>query len=339
VNISNFGEFELIDRILSNFKNPPSDLITPAGDDCAVIQISDESVLLVTTDLLIENIHFRKNTTSAFNLGRKCIAVNLSDIAAMGGEPTFCFLSIACPSSTSVEFLDNLISGISDICKQFGVFLAGGDTTGSPEHLMINICLMGKSKKNQYLKRSGALPGDIIQVSGPLGGSAAGLRILENNETIVENLVNAHLNPNPRIAVGQVLSQLSSVHSMIDISDGLLQDIGHICSVSNTGANIMLNKVPVFKDAVQHYGNMRNAQIEALTGGEDYELCWTVAPNEAAQTLAIVRDTGAEYAESIGEINSGNKVRIEENGSELNLAFRGWDHFTRENQGNYPDQS
>ncbi|MCD4655132.1 thiamine-phosphate kinase [bacterium] len=170
--ISNFGEFELIHRMLSKFHDPHPDLLTPAGDDCAAIGFGKNSIILVTTDLLVENVHFRKNTTTGFQLGRKCIAVNLSDIAAMGGQPSYCFLSIACPQNTTLNFLDDLLEGMADMCKEFGVSLAGGDTTASPEHLMINICLLGTAYKTRYLKRSGAIPGDLIQISGPLGGSS-----------------------------------------------------------------------------------------------------------------------------------------------------------------------
>jgi len=330
--IQQFGEFRLIERMLSKFQSNQPGLTLPAGDDCAVLNTGNSRSVLVTTDLLVEDIHFRQSTTSAFLLGRKSIAVNLSDIAAMGGVPTYCFLSIACPKNTCIDFIDELCDGMADICREFNVSLAGGDTTSSPDKLVINICLMGDAEDNKWVTRSGAEPGDVIQVSGYLGQSTAGLNLIEsaNTEDRFASLCDAQLNPFPRVATGLALNQ-AGVNAMIDISDGLMQDLGHICEKSGVGAVIDFDTIPISRAALQFCDDdLVRAVKMALAGGEDYELCWTVSPDNAENALLAAIDSGAVNSRSIGIITTGKGITIQQNNSRLNLQLSGWDHFTEE---------
>ncbi len=326
------GEFGFIDRILRQFTLSSPDLIVPPGDDCAVIRISDDTSLLVTTDMLVEDVHFIRKATTFRQLGYKSMAVNLSDIAAMGGIPRHAFVSLAVPKNTGDSFFDEFAEGLADICKQFDVSLSGGDLTGSPDKIVINVCVTGVAGDRGYRMRSGAKPGDLVQISGPLGGSAAGLHLILGGKdlSVFPALQNAHCTPEPRIAAGIALTQLSEVHAMIDISDGLLQDLGHICRHSQTGAEIYADKVSLFKESLTAAdGNAQKAVSWALTGGEDYELLWTVDPSAEKKALEAATNAGAPLPKTIGRIIRGNKVVTFQNNRMWTPSITGWDHFRR----------
>ncbi|MGB3977039.1 MAG: thiamine-phosphate kinase [bacterium] len=330
---SSFGEFELIKRLLSHFPKPNKNLLVPPGDDCAAIKIYPDKTLLVTTDILIENIHFTQASISPRQLGRKAMAVNLSDIAAMGGVPLYAFLSMGLNKRTEITAFDELIAGMSEMCHRFGVSMSGGDMSASPGIAIVNICIIGEALNNKFLLRSTAQPGDLIQLSGPVGGSAACLNLIMENKPYkhFSTLAKAHFEPEPRIDVGQALNKLPSVHSMIDISDGLAQDIGHICAMSGTGAEIYLENIPLFHEAeILVEGNYEQSFIWALTGGEDYELCWTVQPDAEKLALKTAHDAGAPKPATIGRITDSPGIRITLNGLEWKNRMNGWDHFKDE---------
>ncbi len=302
------------------------------GDDCAVIRLSDDLKLLVTTDLLVENVHFLRNATYPEMLGRKSLAVNLSDIAAMGGTPHSFYISVAIPENLEEDFLDRFRDGMAEIASEYEVDLLGGDTTASPEHLFINITLLGWAQKGKYLPRNGAKPGDIIQVSGPLGNSAGGLytRLNQINSTVYEPLRNAHDNPAPRIEAGKALAEINAVSSMIDISDGIAQDLGHICSESRVGAVVNIERIPV-DDLLSRLAVESNISVYpwVLAGGEDYELCWTVHPDSSDEALDAAARAGAPSPRSIGRIVEHGEVQFCLNGRRYDLPQKGWDHFRR----------
>ncbi|MBN1296168.1 thiamine-phosphate kinase [bacterium] len=329
--LSELGEFDLIERFLSAFSNPSRDLVIPPGDDCAAFRVSPETLMLVTTDLLIEHVHFDLSTIHPRQLGWKAMAVNISDIAAMGGTPAFGFLSIALPKRTSTAWIDALAEGMSACCTRYHVTLAGGDTTGSLHDIVINIGLIGFTSPQRCIRRNGALPGDCIQVSGPFGGSAAGLKLLALGtplNPLEQSLITAHLEPIPRVACGQALSQLTGVHAMIDVSDGLIQDLGHICHASGVGAIVSAHSVPVYPGIPDRIGRERIDPLNlALSGGEDYELVWTVSPECADAALASAVTAGALHAVTIGVIGEGQSVVVMLDGKPLQLARAGYDHF------------
>lgn len=328
--ISSLGEFELIRRFLEKFPEPPENLLLPPGDDCAVIGIHPSKTLLVTTDMLVENVHFTLKSLTPEQLGRKAMAVNLSDIAAMGGSPMHAFLSLGLRKDTELSLIDGLATGMREMCEIFGLSLSGGDMTGSPDNLIINICLIGEAPEKKYLTRSGALPGDLVQISGPVGGSAACLSLVLTNRSC-ENypmLARAHFSPEPRLRVGQALNRISGVHSMIDISDGLVQDIGHICSMSGTGAELFLETIPLYREAEMLAGNEHELPlIWAVSGGEDYELCWTVHPDDEKRALDAARTAGGPCPVTIGRITNTHGITLFKNGREWKYRSAGWDHF------------
>ena len=282
--MSHIGEFELIGRISAATPTPEG--ITGIGDDCAVIPQKQGLDTLVTTDLLIEGRHFLLQDVSPHDLGWKSAAVNISDIAAMGGRPTSAFLSIALPEglaeSPGANWIDAFISGFNELCSRFGVSLLGGDTSASDDKLFINVTLLGECPHGQALKRNTARPGDIIYVSGPLGDSGAGLRLILEGAPRVDYLIRKHYLPVPRVELGLQLAATPGVHAMMDISDGIGSDLRHILDASGTGATVEISRIPLspeLKDACAAHGW---DPIELATcGGEDYELLFTAAPGTA----------------------------------------------------------
>jgi thiamine-monophosphate kinase len=327
---NNSGEFEIINRFLRKFTHFPADLIVPPGDDCAVIRISDHYNLLVTTDMLVEDIHFMRDACILRHLGHKAIAVNLSDIAAMGGIPAHAFISLAVPKSIANSFFEDFSDGVSDMCHRYNVSLSGGDMTGSTDKIVINVCIIGMTDGGRYLKRSGAKVGDCIQISGPLGGSAAGLDLFSRKKDVnrFPSLVKAHCAPEPRIHVGQALNTIPEIHAMIDISDGLLQDLGHICRQSQTGAVVYSEDVSLFEEALKATNDNEDLVVKwALTGGEDYELIWTVDPSAENAAIEAALSAGAPLPKTIGKIVSGNQLTVLKNNQIWNPSVKGWDHF------------
>ncbi|HPQ40466.1 MAG TPA: thiamine-phosphate kinase [bacterium] len=327
------GEFELIERILGRFHNGADSLVVPPGDDCAGIRTDASSLLLITTDLLVENVHFTLATITPQELGWKSMAVNISDIAAMGGRPEYGFLSIAIPGYFTTGMIDDFSLGMAECCQASHMTLAGGDTTASPSGLFVNICVIGRVNPQQCLTRGGALAGDCIQVSGHLGSSAAGLEELlsgKGREAINRELIRAHLCPQPRVETGLALSRIPGVHSMIDISDGLVQDLGHICRKSGVGAVVNADSIPIHPEVVRITGDDRDRYLNmALSGGEDYELCWTVSEENELLALRIASEAGAPAPATIGRIIPGSGVRVMDRGQVRHLTRTGFDHFKR----------
>jgi thiamine-monophosphate kinase len=261
--MSHIGEFDLIRRISAQFKNDqrfarvPEDKgagsdassgvvgseavssgIVGIGDDCAVMPQREGLDTLVTTDLLVEDRHFLLSDVSPEQLGWKSAAVNISDIAAMGGRPTAAFLSIALPASVSAEWVDKFIAGFRELSARFGVPLLGGDTSASPDKLFINVTVLGECPHGRALLRSGARPGDLICVTGPLGDSAAGLKLILERRVAgegspEESLIRCHYLPMPRVKEGMALRDCPGVHAMMDISDGIASDLRHILEASS----------------------------------------------------------------------------------------------------------
>ncbi|MBN1550246.1 thiamine-phosphate kinase [bacterium] len=328
--LNDLGEFGLIQRLTKNFKNFNPHLLLGIGDDCAVEKITDEYMLLVTTDLLIEHVHFVREKIPPRFLGRKSLSVNLSDIAAMGGEALGFYISIAIPRTTELTYLDEVFLGLQEISELYGVTLAGGDTTASKSDLTINITVTGKAKQGNYITRKGALVGDFIQVSGPLGSSAAGLQITLRNlaSNRYPNSYRAHIDPQPRLKVGQALGRSGAVTAMIDVSDGLLQDLTHICNASKVGAELDFNTIPK-DDEIILLSNELNMSWEnwVLGGGEDYELCWTVSPHRELEILKIAEANGAPAPRTIGQITDAKGIKIYRNGCDFPITTDGWDHF------------
>jgi thiamine-monophosphate kinase len=256
------------------------------GDDCAVLELAAGSLLLATTDLLIEDVHFRRRWATPTDIGWKSLAVNLSDIAAMGGHPRWALIALACPESVTVDEAEAFYSGVQAVATEHDVAIVGGDTSASPGGWIVNVTLLGEAVHAPLL-RSTARVGDVIAVTGSLGRSAAGLALLEATPALAgiagdarADVTAAHLRPRPRTREGQWLSEAGGVTSMMDLSDGLATDLGHLCEESGTGASVDLGRIPL-EPPVRAVARAldRDALAWATGGGEDYELLLTAAPD------------------------------------------------------------
>ena len=309
------GEFELIEKIRSSFSVPGG--MTGIGDDCAVIPQKEGMDTLVSTDMLVEDVHFLADDIAPADLGWKSAAVNISDIAAMGGRPVSTFLSIALPRSIGQEWVMRFIEGYRSISEMFGVPLLGGDTCSSPEKLCISATVLGECAHGEAILRSGAKPGDSICVTGTLGDSAAGLKaILEGRrrDDPVERLIYAHYHPMPEVGVGLSLASTGLVSSMIDISDGVASDIRHIMEESGMGAKIHTDRIPLSEELLKACALFGWDPISlALEGGEDYHLLFTCPSGSELPVEHTV----------IGEITDTG--RLEWSGSGRN--YQGFRHF------------
>ena len=286
--LSQLGEFQLIQSISHGFSQGGIRPIVGIGDDAAVLPGSSLNQMVISTDLLIEHIHFKTTTFTFYDIGYKAAAVNLSDMAAMGATPTSILVSIALPAHLNHQDWKELYRGLAVPCKAQKVQLIGGDTSSSPSALFIAITVLGRIKPGRSLTRSGAKAGDIIYVSGTLGNSAAGLDYLNQQKQQVKVstlpqpikfLVRRHFRPTPRIALGKMLSTHRLASAALDLSDGLSGDLAHLCQQSRVGALIHASQVPLSTQLNNYAKQKRKSSLTwALHGGEDYELLFTVPP-------------------------------------------------------------
>jgi len=280
--IKDLGEFGLIHHLSSRLKFRASDSILGIGDDCAVYPVKSGMKEVISTDALVEDIHFKLSTTTPEALGRKALSVSLSDIAAMGGTPKRVLVTLGLPKKISVSFLDKLYSGFNEICNQFKVELAGGDTVSSPKCFFINVAVIGEAKR--VFTRKGAKPGDLIFVTGTLGDSSLGLQLLSKKKSARKDhkfLIKRHLDPTARVQeAGSLARSKLNITSMIDISDGLVQDLYHICKASKVGARIYQDRLPQSPEFARTCSkNLIPPLPLLLNGGEDYELLFTLPPD------------------------------------------------------------
>lgn len=312
------GEFGLIDYIKNNFSVPENYI--GIGDDCAIVPPSLDEMIF-STDLLMEGVHFLREESSPEDIGWKAVAVNLSDIAAMGGTPVATFLSIALPKNAQGEWAEKFISGYTEISKLYNVPLLGGDTTSSLRDIAINVGVLGKSPCGKSLLRSKAKIGETIYVTGTLGDSAGGLKsILEgiNRTAAVETLIGKHKRPAPRINEGKILLESGKTGAMMDISDGIASDLRHILKASGVGAVVDLEKLPYSKEllTVCDENNWDKYEL-AVSGGEDFELLFT-APEGLEIDFPVY---------PIGQIIQGNKLNWIINNKHIDLDYIGYKHF------------
>ncbi len=329
------GEFRLIERIKSKLSYSHRDIVKGIGDDACVTRIQTGKLLLSTTDTLIEDVHFDLGFISAHDLGKKSLAVNVSDIAAMGGEPRFFLLSLGIPSRISVKFVDQFVSGLSEAAQSFQTYAVGGDTSLSPERLVISITVLGEALPSHAIYRDRANVGDQIFVTGYLGDSALGLKLLKSRTNLsrVEKrfryLTERHNSPVPRVTEGRLIAENRVASAMIDISDGLISDLEHICRESMVGARIWLEKVPL-SEAFQKYSKefTENPTDLPLSGGEDYELLFTVDKVNVGDLERIKTEfqTKVTHIGEIVEKDNGVEV-LRDSGQRYTVKKKGFDHF------------
>jgi len=327
-------EQELISLLTKGIPREAKGLRVGIGDDCAVIN-GDGFDWLVTTDALLEGVHFQFEYTGDVLLGRKALSANLSDIAAMGGEPLFYTVSIGVPQVFQVERLEALYKGMQEIADEFHVLLIGGDTCSSQSGLVISITAMGRVARGKACLRRGASPGDAVYVTGTLGESALGLKCLQRGYTDLRfgPYLDRHRNPAARLDAGQWLMSTEMVTSMIDISDGLLADLGHISESSNVGFEIHARSLRLAKEFVDCATELALDPLElALTGGEDYELAFTIAKDEISNFERLLHEkeqTFGHFVTCIGSMTQKPQDRLVFDLQErpISLKRTGYDHF------------
>jgi thiamine-monophosphate kinase len=327
------GEFGIIERLRGTYAGAIGDgLAVSLGDDAAVLDAPADRQIVVTTDMLIERVHFRRDWSDPYSIGWKAAAVNLSDIAAMGADPTFAFVSLGIPPDEPVESLDRLYDGFSDCLNRYGARLAGGDTNASPDVLVLSVTLLGSIPKSEALTRSGARPGDILLVTGTLGNSAGGLALLTEHgfpraEKISQTLVQAHRRPQPRIFAGRAAAATHKVRAAMDLSDGLAGDVRKLCAASGVGARIETAQLPISDELRQAAESLGADPVHlALEGGEDYELLLAVPPGDVEAVKQALEAAGVSVS-AIGEIIKGGQHIVTPDGAEMDDAALGWDHF------------
>lgn len=295
-----YTEASLIKKLIRIFNTNRDDIVVGVGDDAAVLRWMKDRYLLATCDSQVEGVHFKKNKIKPETLVQRAVTASLSDIAAMGGTPSYILISLCFPKTTSSRFISSLVNGFDKTAKQYGVSIVGGNIS-SATCIMIDIFAMGFVKPDEVLLRSGAKPGDMVLVTGNLGGGR-------------------FRKPTARIAEGQIIAKSHLATTMIDISDGLSSDLLRICDASDVGVRLFANQLPIANTS---------SYDSALNSGEDYELCFTIGPKYAEKISAKIRRKTGTKVTIIGEILRKGEGRflIDEKGQERRLEARGWDHF------------
>lgn len=318
------SEFEFIESIRNRYS------LSKIGDDCAVLPLDSKTDLVVTTDLLIEDIDFKLEWSKPEFIGHKALAVSLSDVAAMGGKPIWSMLSIGIPASVwETDFVEKFYDCYMRLARKFHVELVGGDVSKTPDKIVIDSIVAGVVKKGKAVRRSGAQVGDLIYVTGSLGGAAAGLSLLQSmakaNKAAHRKLRLRQLAPQPQIAVGRILGASNLATSMIDLSDGLSSDLAHICRASRVGVRIDAAGIPLDESLSALTKSFADQIALALHGGEDYELLFTVNPKKKFR----VENALAEHRFShIGEVSANAQmIEFTSGGKTEILMSKGFRHF------------
>ncbi len=340
--LAELGEFGLIDHLTKHFKIHHTSTIKGVGDDCAVLSAS-EMETLITTDLLVEGVHFDLSYMPLKHLGYKAVMVNLSDVYAMNAKAEQITVSLAVSNRFPLEALEELYAGIQLACETYNVDLIGGDTTSSTKGMLISITAIGKAEKEEVTYRNGAKPNDLIVVSGDLGAAYLGLQVLEREKQVYKvnpqnqpdleaytYLIERQLKPEARKDIPRLLKDLEvKPTSMIDISDGLSSEVIHICTQSKVGCNIFEEKLPLDPQVISTCEEFNiDSTMVALSGGEDYELLFTVSINDFDKIKANPNLTVIGH---ITEQNQGMNLITRANQS-MKLKAQGWNSFDNENE-------
>lgn len=319
-------EFDLIRRLQETIEvsgeDRGLDCVVGIGDDAAVLNCPAGHQLVVCTDTLVEGVHFPFNTC-ARSVGYKSLAVNLSDLAAMGAKPAWFFMALTLPEENR-SWLDDFADGMAGLAREAGIILAGGDTTTGP--LSITITAVGLAEPGTAMTRSGASEGDLVVVSGEPGRAANALRLLKQQQAPDSGDLQALEYPRPRLALGRAIRGIAS--ACIDVSDGLLADLGHILEQSVKGAEIELDAFPPV-DSLAGLGMEQRWQLQ-LAGGDDYELCFTINPAAAGRLDAISQETGVRLS-VIGKITASGMILRKPGGGEYSPGAQGYQHFAGSN--------
>ncbi|MCB9655544.1 MAG: thiamine-phosphate kinase [Deltaproteobacteria bacterium] len=314
---------------VSTIGSPSGLIVVPNGDDAAAWQTPAHEVSVLSTDTLVEGVHFDLAWEEPRRLGRKMIAVNLSDLAAMGARPAYVFLSICVPPSMRYAQLVGIADGVHEICCEYDVSVLGGNVTRAPTSLVLGVTVVGHARPEHLVRRTGASSGDLLFVTGTLGDARAGLASLQAQERdMAPRLVEAQLNPIPRVEAGRRLAESGLVRAMCDLSDGFLSDVRRLLSGAALGATIDLASLPISAD-LRAFAARRgtSADDEALMGGEEYELLFVVAPEDKPRIFALLASVAP--VSCVGVVDATGVVKAELNGDIRPLPSGGFSHFSR----------
>jgi thiamine-monophosphate kinase len=342
VRTSELGEFGLIRRLTEGLESRP-DVLLAAGDDAALLDIGTDGLLVATVDAQVEGRHFLRSVATPQEIGYKALAVNLSDIASMGAEPLWALVSLVTPPTLDVSVLDGIYAGMRALARRYGVAIVGGNVAATEGPLTLDVTVLGRVGRGRALVRSGGKPGDSVLITGALGAAAAGVLVATQpapaDSPLAREMVDvvraSMVTPTPRVEAGRALAATGVVTAMLDASDGLAADVGHLCAASGVGVTLKAEAIPVSAAAeavARAYG--REPLALALTGGEDYELLFTVRPDGIQEALAAVAAQGTK-AHVIGQLTDvGHGMRLQQaDGSLHPLEPRGWDHLQAETGG------
>ena len=333
--LKQIGEFGLIERISKGCLIRPERVIRGIGDDAAAVTIAGNEVLLLTTDFLVEGVHFLRRAVSGIDLGYKALAVNLSDIAAMGGIAREALASIAVPQDCSIDFIEDVYRGMKALAAEYDVNILGGDTTEARSDLVISVTVTGRVKREVMLCRDGARVGDIICLTGYPGESAAGLHFILNRVDadidVSDHLLHRHHRPRPHLLEGRWLAGMDGVHAAIDVSDGLASDLGHVIRQSGVGARMDASRLPVSNPLKTFCRRLGLDPLDyVLDGGEDYILICTVSPETISALSAGFEKKFSHPLYQIGEITTSDHIDlVDERGETRMISPKGWNHFRK----------
>lgn len=324
--ISQIGEDSFIQRIKERMnKNLPIDVVG-IEDDCAVVPLKEGVFLLLSTDSLVEGCHFLKDKITPEDLGYKAVMVNVSDIAAMGGRGMYVLMSIALPSDVEKTWLDGYLKGVEEACSEVGIYLIGGDTTGSKEGIFINFTIVGEVDRGNVKYRKSAKVEDLICLSAPIGDSLAGFHCLMGGES--NGLTRKHSRPRAQFKEGAWLGQQKGVHAMMDLSDGLYMDLARMMLASGLGAKVVLDQIPLSKDFIEFAREHKwNAQEQAVVSGEEYCLLLTVDSSKFEELNDGFIKEFSNPLHVIGKVNGGSGVEYLQNGEVVQVKSKSYFHF------------
>jgi thiamine-monophosphate kinase len=334
--IADVGERALIERIRRRLPPPPSSLVVGIGDDAAVAAVERGTLAVLTTDALVEGVHFDRRYSSAFDVGYKSLAVNISDVAAMGAAPRLALLSLMLPASLPTTDLESLIDGVAELARATGVTVAGGNITRSPGPLVVDVTVMGAVKPRRVLTRAGAHPGDQLFVSGSIGAAAAGLSWLQHHgrdsapspeDPQLQECVTRHRRPEPRARLGSLLGRMRAASACMDLSDGLADAVRQIALASGTGARIERARLPVHPGATAYFSDRGQDPVAmSLAGGDDYELLFAVTRRARRRLKTVSQQARGLPLVHIGELTTDPAIVLD-HGESVEPLPVGFVHF------------
>ncbi len=334
--VGKIGEFGLLERIAAMLPKRSAGVIEGIGDDVAVLDVSGPEYLLATCDIQVEGVHFTREAITPYQLGRRVAAINVSDIAAKGGDPRWALVSLALPGDIEVGWVEELYRGMREETALAGASVVGGNLSGMKSAVVVDFTLLGVVAPERFVRRSTARAGDAVLLTGAAGESRAGLELIRRpdmklSSSVRRRLTQRHLCPQPRLAEGRLLAHSGLVTAMMDVSDGVVGDLLHICEASGKGAEIetaSLSISPELSEAALAAG--ADPLEWALSGGEDYELLFTAAPEDVPFLKKMVLEATGTACTQIGVICTGAGVVLRlADGTLLDPAAKGWDHFGR----------